>query len=95
MPVDTQEPPKSAQSLPSRLVGILVSPRQTYQGVVAHPRWFGMLATVMVVSAVGLFAFLSTQVGQQAMLDQQIKQAEMRGVEMSEAAIERTERILP
>jgi Yip1-like protein len=96
MAADVQEAVKSAPAgLPARVIGILTSPRQTYEGVVARPRWFGMMAVVLLTSVVLLFIFLSTPVGQQAMLDQQVKQAELRGVEMSDAMYRRTEAMLP
>jgi hypothetical protein len=36
------------KSLPARFVGIITSPRETYESVTAHPVWFGMLALVAV-----------------------------------------------
>jgi membrane protein, antimicrobial resistance system len=56
-------------SLWSRFVGILTSPKATFQTVVAHPRWFGMLALTCVALAVMWAAFLLTKVGQNAWLD--------------------------
>ena len=36
----------------SRFVGIITSPKETFQAVVAHPRWFGMLAVITIIVAV-------------------------------------------
>ena len=65
-------------SLPARVWGILTSPRETFADVAARPRWFGMMALVLVVTAVGLGVFYSTEVGQTAFLDQQAEQAGRR-----------------
>lgn len=53
----------------SRFVGIVTAPRDTFERVVAHPRWFGMLALTCVAMAVLVGGFLFTQVGQDAWLD--------------------------
>lgn len=57
-------------SLAGRFFGIITSPRATYESVVAHPRWFGMLALATVAAAVLVGAFLMTPVGQDAWLAQ-------------------------
>ena len=51
-------------SLPARVWGILTSPRETFADVVARPRWFGMMALVLLVTAVCTGGFFSTEVGQ-------------------------------
>jgi hypothetical protein len=56
-------------SLPARFVGIITSPKATFQAVVAYPKWFGMLALVSVAVAVLVGGFLSTAVGQAAWLE--------------------------
>jgi hypothetical protein len=56
-------------SLPSRFIGIITSPRATYESVVANPTWFGMLALVSVLMALMVGGFLLTKVGQEAWLD--------------------------
>jgi hypothetical protein len=83
------------QGLLARFVGILMSPRATFAGVVARPRWFGMLALTIVISIVCISGFMSTAVGRQAMVDQVEKgfdssQRLMRGlgIEMPESARE-------
>ncbi|MEO7338949.1 MAG: YIP1 family protein [Caldimonas sp.] len=57
------------KNLIARLIGIIVAPRATYESVVAHPTWFGMMAltTVLVAGLIG--GFLMTKVGQEAWLD--------------------------
>ena len=56
-------------SLPARFFGIITSPRDTYQAVVAHPKWFGMLALVTLAITFLVGGYMSTPVGQQAWLE--------------------------
>ena len=81
-------------SLFGRIPGVIFSPRATYADVAAHPRPLGALAFVVLISIAGTFTFLSTEAGQQAMLDQldqQVRTMESFGVKMNEAAYERME----
>ena len=57
------------KGLVARFIGIITAPRATYESVVAHPKWFGMLATVAVGLALLIGGFLLTTVGQEAWLD--------------------------
>jgi hypothetical protein len=57
------------KSLVARYICIITAPRATYESVVAHPKWFGMLATVAVVLALLIGGFHLTKVGQEAWLD--------------------------
>jgi hypothetical protein len=81
----TPAPAASGLSLASRIWGILTSPRETYADVVARPRWFGMMATVILITAICTGGFLSTSIGQQAYLDNQVRQTERFGGQVSEA----------
>ena len=67
------------KSLLARVVGVFVSPRATYADVAARPRWFGVLALGIALVAGSTFAFLSTEVGQQAVLEQQAQVLESFG----------------
>ena len=80
-------------SLPARVLGILTSPRETFADVVARPRWLGMMALVLIVTALGLGIFYSTEVGQTAFLDQQAEQARAAGREIPEAQWAVTQRM--
>jgi hypothetical protein len=57
------------KSLVARVIGIITAPRATYESVVAHPKWFGMLALCAVGLGVLIGGFLMTKVGQDAWLD--------------------------
>jgi len=39
------------KNLLARFIGIITSPRATFEAVVAHPRWLGMLVLTTVVIA--------------------------------------------
>jgi hypothetical protein len=80
-------------SLPARVLGVLFAPRRTYADVVAFPRWFGVfIVIVALTSAVGT-AFLSTEVGRNAVIDQQIGQYEAYGRQLNQTQIDRIEQM--
>ena len=68
-----------ADHLLARLIGVIFSPQATFARIVARPRWVGALAVVTVVISLVTFAFLSTEAGQTAWLDQQVRQSEAFG----------------
>jgi hypothetical protein len=74
--------------LVSRFIGIITSPKATYQAVVAHPRWFGMLALTTVIVTLATVMPLTTQAGQEAALEQQVSQMEAFGLKISDAQYE-------
>jgi hypothetical protein len=82
-------------SLPARVWGILTSPRETFADVAARPRWFGMMALVLIVTAIGLGVFYSTEVGQSAFLTQQADQARAAGREIPEAQWAGIQKVAP
>lgn len=82
-------PVAASKSLPARLIGVLTSPRATYADIAARPRWFGALAFVTLVGAATIFAFLSTEVGREAMLDQQVRTMESFGMRLTDAQYSR------
>lgn len=83
--------PQTTKSLPARIIGVLISPRATYADVAARPRWLGALAFVILVGGGATFAFLSTDVGKQAMFDQQVKFMESFGMKLNDVAYQRME----
>lgn len=64
---------RAPTGLVERLFGVVFSPGDTYAEVVSRPRAFGALAVVAATIGITSFAFLSTDVGQQALLDQQVR----------------------
>jgi hypothetical protein len=84
-----------AKSLPARFIGILFAPRATYAAVAAHPRWLGIFLAVFVISGATAVALMSTQVGRDAVIDQQIASRESFGRPMTQAEIDRVEQFAP
>lgn len=83
------------RSLPARLIGILTSPGDTFRNLAAHPRWFDMMLLITLVVAGLWFWFLSTEPGQMAMLDQQVRQMESWGQTVSDQQYEGIRQSLP
>lgn len=73
----------------SRFVGIITAPRDTFQRVVAHPRWFGMLALTTLIVLVCTAGPMFTEWGRQAALDQQVQTMESFGRTIDDATYER------
>jgi hypothetical protein len=59
-------------SLPQRFIGMLTSPKATYESVVSWPRWGGMLALTTLITVLTVFLFLSTEVGRDIVMKQQV-----------------------
>src|SRR5689334_10426147 len=75
----------------ARLLGVLFSPRATYQAIVARPKVLGALVITISVMAVTEGAFFTTQVMREVLLDQQVKTVESFGVNINDQAYERME----
>lgn len=87
-----ERPP--APSLISRFIGVITSPRATFEAIVAAPRVGGALALVALIGALAIGGFLSTDVGKQAWIDQQVTATEAwTGQPMSDAAYAQQEKI--
>jgi hypothetical protein len=61
--------PAPPLGLAARFIGVITSPKDTFRSVVAHPKWFGMMALVTLAMAGLIGGFLSTAVGQTAWLE--------------------------
>lgn len=79
------------KSLAARVVGVIISPRDTYANVAAHPRWFGVLAVIVLIGATGVFTLMSTDVGKTAAIDQQVRMMESFGMKLTDAQYARLE----
>ena len=75
-------PPR--MTLLARIIGVIVSPRETFASVVARPTWLGAVGIAVLIYAVAQFFLLSTEVGQQLAIDQQVAFAEAFGQEISD-----------
>ncbi|HEX7087858.1 MAG TPA: YIP1 family protein [Vicinamibacterales bacterium] len=78
--------------LPARLLGVILSPQQTFARIAERPTWLGALAVVTLVVAGVNYAFLQTEVGRVALLDQQVRQMEAFGMTVTEAAYDEMQR---
>jgi len=81
--------PAVSKSLLARVVGVWFSPRATYADVAASPRWLGVLVLVAVLTGGATFAFMATDVGQQAWLDAAVRQQEAFGRTLTDQQYER------
>ena len=82
----------------ARFIGIITSPKETFRTVVAHPKWFGMLALTTAIVVGFTVLPLTTEAGRQAALDMQIEQMKSFGFEVSDqmyAQMERGARTMP
>jgi hypothetical protein len=60
-------------SLGQRCLGILVSPKSTFESVVSWPRWVGVLVLTTLVIATVVGAFMFSDVGRDVVLEQAAK----------------------
>jgi hypothetical protein len=85
-----QEPTGAAQGLFARIIGVLVSPGATFATVAARPRWLGVMAITLVISAACQYVIFSSPAIQEAMIDQAT-----RNPNMSDQQVAATERFIP
>lgn len=94
--------PSASESLPTaaeprpmglaaRAINVLFAPRQAYEAVVARPRILGILIVVIAVIAAAQFVFLSTEVGQNALLDQQLGYLKVFNVNITDTMVRQME----
>ena len=81
----------TSRNLAARMVGILLAPRATYAEVAARPRWAGAFFALFLITTAAATAFLSTEVGRVAVVDQQIAQAESYGVRLTQVQLDAIE----
>ena len=83
----TREP-----GLVSRLVGVLLTPRRTFGDIVRRPKWLGALIVVTLTMTGASGWLVSTEVGQQALLERQVSAMESFGVTVSDEMYEQLAR---
>jgi hypothetical protein len=89
------QPDVRPRGLPSRVLGVIFSPADTFRSVAARPRWLGVMALVIGVSGALWFWFAGTDVGQQAMLDQQIQRTQSMGGTVTDEQYAAFQRMMP
>jgi hypothetical protein len=82
-------PETASAGLIGRFIGVFTAPQATFRGVVARPRWFGMLALTTVLVAVATVLPMTTEAGREAALEQQVSQMESLGFKVDDAQYER------
>ena len=85
---------KPTPGLLARIVGVLLSPRETFPAVAAKPRWLGVMLVTMVMSSAAYYVILSSQDMQDAIVDQQITAMESRGNTVSDDQVANIERFI-
>jgi hypothetical protein len=80
------------RGLLSRIIGVVLSPRETFEAVAAQPRWLGVMAVVVAVIAGATVGFMLTETGRQAALDAQVRQMEAFGMTISDEMYAQMER---
>jgi hypothetical protein len=90
-PIQTTLSAAPSKGLVARALGVLFSPRATYADVVARPRALGALVAVIVIVAAATSAFLMTEVGRNAYIDQALTSMEGFGMTVTDQVMTRIE----
>lgn len=77
-------PVSSAPGLVQRLGGVIFAPRSTFAQIAEHPRWVAALVAVTLLPALVQGMFLSSEVGRQALVEQQVRTMESFGITTTE-----------
>ena len=80
----TSGPTPAPANVFARFIGIITSPKATFQVVVAHPRWFGMLVLTTLLITLCTAGPQFTESGRQAALDQQVRAMENFGMKITD-----------
>jgi hypothetical protein len=86
--------PDKGPGLAARIVGVLLSPKQTFAAIAAHPRWLGVLIVTMAMTSAASYTILSSPEMQDAIIDQQISAMESRGNTVSDEQVAGIERFI-
>lgn len=79
----------------ARAIGVITSPKATFENIIKFPKALGILFLCAVVMGVGSAAPQFTPEGQQAVIDMQVNAAAARGREMPQAQIDGMQRFAP
>ena len=74
-------------SLPARVIGVLLEPRATYTAVADHPRWLGVLALTLALSAAAYYVIMSSPALQDQVIAQQIRALQTSGQAVSDQQV--------
>jgi hypothetical protein len=91
-PIDpTTTTPAQPLSLVSRIIGVITSPKATFQNIVAAPRPVGILFVCALLVGVCQLIPQTTETGRKAVLEQQVKMIERFGQTVTPEAYQRME----
>jgi len=88
--VDTTAQPAPQPGLLARMFGVLTSPRETFAAVAARPRWLGVMAITLAITATCQYVIFSSPDIQDAMIAQAT-----RNPNVSDAQVAATEQFIP
>jgi len=80
--------PPASKNLLARFIGIVTSPKETFQSVAAAPRVLGMLLLVATLTAFFTALPMTTEAGRQAALDNQVQQMQSFGFQVNDQMYE-------
>ena len=83
------------QDAVERLVGMICSPRATLTQAISAPRSLGLAALIVTISTICSVGFLITRVGELAALDQQVRQLESFGTDISDERYDKLRQLVP
>jgi hypothetical protein len=83
----------ASTGLVTRFIGIITAPKDTFGGVAAVPKWFGMLALTAVLSAFFTAIPMTTDAGRQAAIDQQVQQRQSFGLQVDDKTYDQLEKM--
>ncbi len=72
----------------ARLIGVLLSPGETFRAIVARPTWLVAAIVVILLSGGSQLWFQSTEVGRQATLDETVRRTEALGFKVTDQMYE-------
>jgi len=75
----------------ARLIGVVFAPRDAYAAVAARPTWLGAMTVAGVIFIAVQVIFLSTEVGRNAALDQQLGVLKAFGVTVTDQMLQQME----
>lgn len=82
----------ASTNLFARFVGVITAPKETFTGVVAAPKWLGMLVLTSVIVAFFAALPMTTEAGRQAAIDQQVESMKSFGFEVSDQVYDAMEK---
>ena len=68
----------------ARFIGIITSPKATFEAVVRNPKWVGMLALVCLITVANQFAMTASERTRAAALEFSVKKMEQMGVTVTD-----------